>query len=216
MCRLLAVSSPAGFEAGPHLDAFTRLCAASREYQGHGWGCAIRRDGEWELYKTVRPVWEDDFRPSGPVRQMVVHARSAFRDEGIEVENNMPFIRDGNAFIFNGEMHQVKIPVPGRTGADKLHHFISRFEEPDPGARLARAMEVVRKRAGRIRACNFILADGRSFWVHSLYDGGPGYFTLHVRRTGSELVICSEPYPQDGTGWKAVPNGRLEEFPCYS
>ena len=32
---------------GPHLDVFAAIARDSREYQGHGWGCAWLGDGEW-------------------------------------------------------------------------------------------------------------------------------------------------------------------------
>lgn len=90
---------------GEHLAAFTRVARNSREYQGHGWGCAWLEDGRWRLYHDIRPIWEDDWRPPGRTTLLLAHARSAFRDEGIRVENNMPFHDGERVFIFNGELH---------------------------------------------------------------------------------------------------------------
>ena len=59
MCRLLCVHSERPFEMEPHLAAFASLSRDSREYQGHGWGCAWIENGAWRLYHDIRPVWED-------------------------------------------------------------------------------------------------------------------------------------------------------------
>src|SRR5512140_1295283 len=120
MCRLLAVTSKNPVDVRRHLDAFAQVCASSREFQGHGWGFAVYRNGGWERYRSLMPVWEDPHRPDGEVRTFVAHARSAFRDEGIEVGNNMPFLRGDRAFIFNGELRGVRLGVEGRTGAEKV------------------------------------------------------------------------------------------------
>ncbi len=207
MCRLLAVASSSPVDAGRHLDAFRRLCRESREYQGHGWGCAVWRDGRWERYRTVRPVWEDDYLPEGEVRAFVAHARSAFRNEGIEEENNMPFLRGSRAFVFNGEMRGVRLGLRGRTGADKLFALLGAMDRGDAAEAINRTTAVIVRRSARIRACNFILAEPGRFHLHALFDGEADYFTMAQRRTDGELVICSEPYPGDEGPWEPLPSG---------
>ncbi len=53
-------------------------------------------------------------------KRLIVHARSAFQDKDIVVENNMPFYDDKYIFIFNGELNGVKIKSDGRIGAEKI------------------------------------------------------------------------------------------------
>jgi len=216
VCRLLAVSSATPMDARRYLDAFARLCRESREYQGHGWGCAVWREGRWDAYATLRPVWEDDFEPAGEVRALLAHARSAFRDEGIAVENNMPFVSGGRAFAFNGELRGVRLAMEGRTGAEKLFRYINLRDDVDLDGSIARAMEVVRRRTARIRACNFILAEPGRFHVHSLFDGEEDYFTLSCRESAGELAICSQPFPGEDGRWSPLPNGCQRAFPWLS
>ncbi|MCC6396107.1 MAG: hypothetical protein IT282_03740 [Bacteroidetes bacterium] len=222
MCRLLAVVSPGPINAGHHLDAFARICAASPEYQGHGWGCAVWRGYSWDCYRNLRPIWADDFRPMGDVRLLLAHARSAFRNEDIALENNMPFVDSDLAFVFNGEMHGVRLPINGRTGASRLFRFIQNLRRQENGSVVgdavgnaaSRVMAVVRKRAAHIRACNFILTDSTSLYVHSLFTGEPEYFTMSFRSTPGELVVCSTPYEDDCATWTPIRNDSLEVFPC--
>ena len=98
MCRLLLVHNKKGFYPHQHLSAFKEMSRNSREFQGHGWGCAwLDKDSQWGQYHNIEPVWEttEEFPKT---TLFLAHARSAFRDEGIIVENNMPF--DGKRMIF--------------------------------------------------------------------------------------------------------------------
>lgn len=216
VCRLLAVTSDRPLDVDRHLGAFARLCRESREYQGHGWGCAVWRDGAWERYRSLTPIWEDAFRPGGEVRTLVAHARSAFRDEGIEVENNMPFLEGNRAFIFNGELSGVRLSVEGRTGAEKIFNLVGRMDRGDLAEAVRQGVDVLRKRSARIRACNFILAEPGRFHVHSLFDEEEDYFTVYRRTEGGETVLCSGRYPDESVGWVPLANGSHEVVACFS
>ena len=126
MCRFLMMRSDAPFETAEVLATFRRKCRESVEYQGHGWGAAWRAAGIWFRHKSLTPIWEDRFEIPKEVGFLIVHARSAFKDTGITIENNMPFYRDERAFVFNGELRGVRLRVPGRIGAEKVFHLIER------------------------------------------------------------------------------------------
>ena len=98
MCRLLWVRAEQRFKMTTHLNRFAALSLDSSEYQGHGWGCAWLEGSNWQVYHNICPIWEDDLSRFGSTTLMLAHARSAFRDEGIRVENNMPFF-DGERVI---------------------------------------------------------------------------------------------------------------------
>jgi predicted glutamine amidotransferase len=214
MCRLLAIASRSPIDVGHHLDAFARACAASPEYQGHGWGFAVWRDSAWEQYRNVAPIWEDAHRPDGDVRILLAHARSAFRNEDIVVENNMPFISTSQAFIFNGELHGVRLPVQGRTGAHRIFQFIRNLQHGGAADAVHQATAVLRRRSEHIRACNFILCDGRTMRTHSLFSTAPEYFTLHRQQTHSHRIVCSMPYDAGDGAWAPMPNDIIEDFSC--
>ena len=216
MCRLLCVRGRTEFATGEHLAAFTRIARDSREYQGHGWGCAWLEGGRWRLYHNIRPIWEDDWRPPRRATLLLAHARSAFRDEGIRVENNMPFHDGERVFIFNGELHGVRIKERGRIGAEKIFNFVKRFDRGDFGLALERGLEAIRRRSRHVRAMNLIVADtaGRVH-VATNFREDREYFQMHVAEPGDVRVICSEPYPEharEGSRWKPVPNGSVATF----
>lgn len=209
MCRLLAVKADAPFAATPHLERFARIARRSKEYQGHGWGCAWREANVWRLYHSIRPVWEQDaFDRFPPTDRLLVHARSAFRNEGICVENNMPFFDGENVFIFNGELRGVRIREQGRIGAEKVFNFIKRFDRGDMRAAIERGMGVIEKRCRYLRAANLIVARGRDLYVATRFNEDPDYFQMHLRAELNSIVIGSEPYPGE-SGWAPLPNGSV-------
>jgi predicted glutamine amidotransferase len=213
MCRLLAVHDSRPFDIGSHVAQLAAVARNSREYQGDGWGCAWLEAGEWCVYRNIRPVWEDDLSRFGRTTLLLAHARSAFRNEGLDVANNMPFITGREVFIFNGEMRGVRIRAVGRIGAEKLFHFLMRFNGDNRGERLRKALDIVKRRSRYIRAMNFILARPEALWVHACFSEAPEYFTMHKKQAGAQFVICSEPYPGE-SGWTPLPNHYLEVRPC--
>lgn len=102
MCRLLWVRAAQPFRISDHLLHFAALSRDSSEYQGHGWGCAWLQNNQWQIYRNISPIWQEDISHFGTTTLLVAHTRSAFRDEGISVENNMPFFDGERVFIFNG------------------------------------------------------------------------------------------------------------------
>ena len=208
MCRLLCVRADRAVNLRPHLEAFAALSRDSKEYQGHGWGCAWRDGQSWRFYHNIRPIWEDDVSQIPPSRLLLVHARSAFRDEGICVENNMPFHRQDRVFLFNGELRGVRIKEQGRIGAEKVFNYVLSFDHGDLSLALARGVDVIAKRSRYIRAMNILLADADNVLVASQFGEDPDYFQMHrTRRPGLDL-ICSQPYLGE-TDWQPIPNGTV-------
>jgi len=213
VCRLLLVRDTHEFAIADHLRPFADIARHSKEYQGHGWGCGYLRNGEWHLYKTVTPIWEDDLERFGKTRLLIAHARSAFQNRGIVVDNNMPFSDGQWMFAFNGELRGVKIRENGRTGAEKIFHLIRRLDRGDPQAALQKASALLERRTRYIRAMNLIMTDGRQVLVMCHYNEDPDYFTLRYRQTGEQRIVCSEPYPGE-TDWHPMKNKHIEVFSC--
>jgi len=211
MCRLLAVRSPEAISVTPYLEQFVCVARESQAYQGHGWGIAYRVHGDaWAYYKTLKPIWEDDVRQFPPTDMLLAHVRSAFRDEGIVVENNMPFYDERTIFAFNGELQGVRINAAGRIGAEKIFHFIKRFDRGDLGAALHKGTALLKQRTRHIRAMNIIMTDKQRFYVSSCYAERPAYFQMAIKQAEA-LVICSAPFPAE-TGWQTIPNNSLRVF----
>lgn len=211
MCRLLLVRSEKPFEIRRHLKIFAEICKNSKEYQGHGWGCAYIKSRKWQYYKNIKPIWEDDLNQFTQTTLLLGHARSAFRDENIAIENNMPFYDDQTVFIFNGELHGVRIKSEGRIGAEKIFNMIRRFHRGSMLSALKKAVMVINKRSRYIKAMNIILSDKQRDYVATQYSEDPDYFSMSVKRSDGCLVVCSEAYSK-GTHWKEIPNHTVQEF----
>jgi len=205
VCRLLTVKSETPFAIAPHLKRFADIARNSREYQGHGWGCAfLDEKAAWRFYRNISPVWEDDLSRFGTTSLLVAHARSAFEDKDIVIENNMPFFDGRTVFIFNGELRGVKIREAGRIGAEKIFNYIRRFDKGDTRRALIKAVEIIRKRTRHIRGMNIIMINESGIFVSSFFSEDDDYFTLRFRE-GRELVICSAAYP-DENNWHTIAN----------
>ncbi len=211
MCRLLLVQSKKSFEISSYLEPFAGISKNSREYQGHGWGCSYLQNGEWKHYKNIQPVWEDNLDSFPETTLLLAHARSAFQDEGIVVENNMPFYDGHHVFIFNGELHGVRIQSEGRIGAEKIFNTIRKFDRGDMFSALKKGVMVINKRSRYVRAMNLILADKKKVYVATQFSEDPDYFTMFIKRSEASLMICSEPYPGE-IDWEKIPNHTIEGF----
>ena len=216
MCRLLGLQAEQPIDITPWIEAFSDRCKESEEYQGHGWGVSWRSESGWRHYRSVEPIWENRLEIEIPPTNLaIVHARSAFRDEGIVVENNMPFASDELVFAFNGELHGVRLSAPGATGAARLFNLLKRFNGVwggDTLAALTRLDRLIATRSKYVKALNLLVSDGQSLFVSTRYSENPDYFTVHVGSVpdGSGLqLVCSE---RISTGaqtpdWESLPNG---------
>jgi len=197
----------------PHLEAFAAIARNCQEYQGHGWGCAWLDDNQWQLHHDVRPIWEDDLPRFGRTTLLLAHARSAFRDEGIAVENNMPFFDGERVFIFNGELRGVRLKVTGRIGAEKIFNFIMRFHRGDLLAAMQRALPIIERRTRYVRAMNLLVATRDAVHVASRFNENPAYFQMRTRGIDAVDIVCSEPYPgEPSSAWQLVENGTIETW----
>ncbi|MEN8191265.1 MAG: hypothetical protein ABFS12_00530 [Bacteroidota bacterium] len=211
MCRLLFVQNKRDFNISEHLTKFAHIAQHSKEFQGHGWGCSYLKNNEWIHYKNIKPIWEDDLLQFGKSNRLIVHARSAFEDKDIVVENNMPFYDDKYIFIFNGELRGVKINAEGRIGAEKIFNFIKRFDKNGMENTLKKGSEIIQKRTSYVRAMNIIIAEKEKVHYFSLFNEDPDYFQMHYKKNQEELIICSEVYPNE-TGWNKIDNNSYGVF----
>lgn len=209
MCRLLYVRARVPIVIQDHLEKLADISRNSTEYQGHGWGTAWLRDGKWQFHHDIRPIWEDDLTGFGETTLLLAHARSAFRDEGICVENNMPFFDGRYVFIFNGELQGVRIRETGRIGAEKIFNYVKRFEKGDMLSSIRRGVDVIEKRTRYVRAMNFIMADIDSTYVTTVFSENPAYFQLHRRHDADVDFLCSAAYPGE-ENWQPIENHTIE------
>ena len=139
---------------------------------------------------------------------LLTHARSAFRDEGIVIENNMPFSDGDSVFIFNGELRGVRIKSDGRIGAEKIYNYIRRFDRGDKLAALDKGVGIISKRSAYVRAMNIVLSDGEQSCLSTSYNENPGYFQMHQKQDGALNLVCSQPFVNE-SGWMKIPNNTV-------
>ena len=212
MCRLLWLRAPKPVQVTQHLEAFAAICKDSSEYQGHGWGCTWLDDNQWRSHHSITPIWEDALNGFNDTSLFLAHARSAFRDEGIRVENNMPFINRNRVFIFNGELSGVRIRESGRIGAEKIFNYSSRFSHLGALPGLQKTVEVIEKRTRYIRAMNLIIATPQQSLLSTHYNENQGYFQMHRASTDRFEIVCSEPYPLLDAKWQTIENRTVTEL----
>ena len=206
MCRILLVKGEAPFAIESQLLPFAAIAENSREYQGHGWGCSwLDANQQWQHYHNIQPVWEDNPSHFPQTTLLLVHARSAFRDEGIAVENNMPFTDGESVVIFNGELRGVRIKSEGRIGAEKIYNYFRRLDKGDKLRALEKSVSIINKRTSYVRAMNLIIADKHQQYVSSTYSEDPDYFQLSRWNSGHMQRICSAPFAGE-SGWTRIEN----------
>ena len=224
MCRLLVVKSEEEFNIEGYLDKFAKSCKNSEEYQGRGWGCSYlvgdnhepptpKHKLNWQHYKNIKPIWEDNLTRFSRTKLLIAHARSAFEDKNIRVENNMPFHDNKYIFIFNGELRGVKIKEQGRIGAEKIFNYIKRFNKGNLLEALNKATEIIKKRTENLKAMNIIMSDGRKIYLSSDFNERPEYFTVRIKNENNKLIICSEPL--DNSEWEKIPNKTVKSFTIF-
>jgi predicted glutamine amidotransferase len=203
MCRFLVLRSSREFDPSPIMSDFKERCRRSSEYQGHGFGVTLRASGLWERRRCLAPIWEDTEALPAGVDVLMVHARSAFRNEGIDIENNMPFYRGDLSFVFNGEIRGIRLKAPGRIGAEKLFHLILERQRSGLPDAIGAVDRLVRSRSQYVRAMNVAITDGSAIYAHCRFSERPDYFTLHFRE-GDLGGVSSEPL--DGS-FRPMENG---------
>jgi len=212
MCRLQLVKSEQKFDIPFHLSRFAIIAKNSKEFQGHGWGCSyLDENNEWQHYKNIKPIWEDDLNKFPETNLLIAHARSAFQDKGIKIENNMPFHDDNFVFIFNGELRGVKIKEKGRIGAEKIFNFIKKHENGSMIYDFLSAITKLKERTRYIRGLNIILATKNNVYLNSVYGEDDTYFTMFIKEKNGMLSVCSEPYGNK-EDWRALPNNVIKTW----
>jgi len=214
MCRLLYVNSKEEFSIAEYLSKFSDISKNSKEFQGHGWGCAYLQGDERKYYKNVKPIWDCDFSQFGYSKRLIAHSRSAYRNEGIVVENNMPFYDKNYMFVFNGQLSGVKIKEEGRIGAEKIFNFIKRFDKGNLKNAIEKGTEIIKQKSSYIRAMNIIMANSASAYLSSYFNEDQEYFTMYVKASNSSIVICSDPFIGE-EDWQRIENNSITEFKCF-
>ena len=121
----------------------------------------------------------------------------------------MPFINGDFVFVFNGELHGVKIKEVGRIGAEKIFNFILRFNKGNLSEAIRRGIDIIKNRSRYVKAINLIIADKKNAYVISDFNEDPNYFTLHCQNTSDQVIISSEKYSGE-ENWKKIETKKVK------
>jgi len=212
MCRLLYIRSAESFALGAHLKEFAKTARNSPEDQSHGWGCAWIDNGNWRFYHSLTPVWEDCVDRFGSSSCLLAHARSAYKNEGIEIQNNMPFYDGDKVFIFNGELQGVRVREEGRIGAEKVFNFVKRFDQGDMLKAVREGVLRLERKTRYVRAMNFVIAAKNSAWLNTLFEENPQYFQMYQKSFDTTFMVSSAPYEGD-RNWTSIENRTVVALP---
>lgn len=210
----------------PLLKEFSAMCEKSRtidgDRQGDGWGMSwqyrenSRTDTIWRDFKSLVPIWQDtaNFSLVPDANIFVAHARSASyeRHKG-KIEYNQPYIANSACFVFNGNVHGVKVTIPldGEIGAQKIFSLLQiELKNNGPETALKNMYDLITKNSIRIEGMNIGLVIGGMFYVVSDYFENADYFSLHLYKDSDLLIVCSQPI--GAYKWEKIPTKRVLKF----
>lgn len=202
MCRFALIKSKNKIRPQEILCKFAAMAKKSRAYdgdwQGDGWGISWLDDKNWQVKKSLKPIWEDEsiFDQFPATHIFIIHARSAsFPEHKGLIEYNEPFVNNKVAFVFNGRIRRVRFSknIPGKIGAQKIFFILNRLLKKN------KPLVVLQKFAGLLKdnvrdpqACNIGLSDKQNIYALNIYNNHPEYYTLHYFNTPDLKIICSE------------------------
>lgn len=170
---------------------------------GDGWGIVFRKEHELQVFKSPRPVYEDDridqFRAL-KTDLVILHARKASKG-AVEIKNVHPFVLElsDQRFLFchNGT---VRDPLPfesgfvpqGSTDSEALLYFIASL------GGMPISLKSLRSKLEGIQdftAANFMLTDGKTSYFACWHAVDPIYYTLKMLKSSDFICISSEILP---------------------
>ncbi len=221
MCRLLGVLSQTPQPLAHHLrDAPHSLLRMSLWGQkaphrdGVGWAYRDGR-GRMRLHRwgaralAGRDGLPGDLTPATTL--LLAHARKASPEfRGLRgALHAQPMSRDGLLLAHNGTVRDAHVLGAGTsTDSQALLHWLARAWTPRTPEGLREALQELLGLVRDFTALNLLVTDGEVLYALCLYTGDPGYYTLHLRRGGEEVVVASEP-AEGEPGWTPMENGEL-------
>ena len=180
-----------------------------------GWGIAYLKDQKWRVYKSLKPIFEDDniykFR-SLKTRAIVLHARKS-TGGNITYDNTHPLVyndRKGDyLFTHNGTIYdEFDFNEPLIAGdSDSVRWFnklISELKNNDIPDFFS---------LDRFTSANFFFVTPGKIYVGQYFKKDPVYHTMKVIKNGNNVIVSSEILPAyKDEIWQSIENGSLLQF----
>src|SRR3989344_5555621 len=203
LCRFLIARFENSIDPQSLLRDFAAMCQRSRapdgDWQGDGYGIAWQKDGQWRLYKSLKPIWQDEdiFSKIGAVNLLVAHARSAgFPQHKGNIEFNQPYVADSLCFVFNGMIKGVRLnmPLDGKIGAQKIFSLLLKEANiKSTKEALQSVRSLILANSQKIEGMNIGLVQEGRLYSFCEYADNTNYFNLHFVQKRGLSLICSQP-----------------------
>lgn len=217
MCRFLLVRSKEKIKPEMLLNQFAAMCQGSHapdgDWQGDGFGISWKKDRNWQIVKSLQPIWKEQnvFSQVSDTNILVAHARSAGfpQHKGI-IEFNQPYASDSLRFVFNGMIRGVKLTIPleGKIGAQKIFSLIKKLiKEKSGGDALKEVDTLFLNNAQKVEGMNIGLVHKDRLYALCEYAQNDEYFGLRYYSDSSIAIICSQPI--GNFAWKTMKKGEV-------
>jgi len=215
MCRFLLAKSKLSINPEKILKSFAKMAKKSKAYdgdwQGDGWGFSWLKDDKWQIYKSVRPIWQEKEKFSDFPKTNIfsIHARSAsFPQHKNNIEYNQPYTNESYSYVFNGLLKGVALSLPGDIGAQKIWQLFNNYlKKNNLTQALNKTGDILKKNSQNIQALNIGIAGKNTISAYSYFTAHPNYYSLQYSDNSEIKIICSEII--DGFKFKSLPTNSL-------
>lgn len=200
MCRFLLCKSKQLISPKKILDSFSHMTQKSRafdgDWQGDGWGFSWLENDKWQIYKSLKPIWEEKEKfvnfPQSNI--FTVHARSAsFPQHKNNINYNQPYVNKTFSYVFNGLLKGVTLSLPGEIGAQKIWSLVNRYLiKTNLAQAFYQTADILKKNSRVVQALNFGLAKKNTISAYCFYSKHPDYYSLKYYDSFDIKIICSE------------------------
>ncbi len=125
----------------------------------------------------------------------------------------MPFVSGEVGFVFNGELHGVRLGMEGRTGARRILNLMQGLDGAASMETNRRTRQILENRTRRILGMNWIVAGTEGAVINTFAAERPDYYTMHRLQTSTETVVCSVRLDRN-PAWQALRDDIREEVWC--
>lgn len=221
MCRFLIINSKKETSIREYLPDFTKMCKNSQRWQGDGWGLAFWQDNKWQVYKSTKPVWEDQqsFDSFPESNTFFVHARgSSFGKHKNNLAFNQPLTDKNCLFVFNGFVNGVELPfkINGRIGSEKIFNLVLKYLRQGNNApeALTELKNTLSQKSKIVEALNIAVYHEGKIHVLCFYDSNPEYFSINYVHNPDSTLICSQSFGQ--YRWQTMNNNQILSYKLKS
>jgi len=179
-----------------------------------GWGIAYLQDGEWQIYRSVKPIFEDNLSKFDGVKTSVaiIHARKVTKGE-IALKNTHPFSKRDYVFCHNGTVFDnisfsQDFKVKGNTDSEQIFYSLLTDHKDEMSSTIRNNMKKYKDFTG----INIILANPKKTFVSIHHNECPLYYTMKMLKSKDAVVISSEKLPQLEGEWQEISMGKIVEI----